>query len=146
MPNGIVPDEGLADQLDDILSNDATLFAPWALILWTNDYVPTAATVVADLTEATFTGYSRRSLLAAGWSSPTIAGHAALSTHGTGPQVYTNGDGGPVTVFGTAYLDVIAGKLRKVQRFDPADIVAVDPGGTIAVTPEFSYRSQLATE
>jgi len=146
MPNGIVPDEGLADELLSILINPMTEFAAWSLLLWVNNYVPDDATTLADLEEPTFTGYSRRSLIAADWGVPVVAAHVATSTWGTVPQVWTNGGATSVSVFGCAYYDTVAAVLRYVERFDVADIVAVAPGGTIAVTPRFTYRSQLASE
>lgn len=146
MANGIVPDEGLADELSAIVVNPATEFAAWSLLLWVNDYTPDESTTLADLTEASFTGYSRRSLIASQWQAPTVAAHLATAVWGTTPQVWTNGDSGDVTVYGCAYFDTVAGVLRFVERFDDADIVAVTPGGTIAVTPRFSLRSQLASD
>jgi len=145
VPNGIVPDEGLADECSAIVNNPATQFVAWQLLLWVNDYTPDDSTTLADLVEATFTGYSRRALVAVNWSVPTVAAHVATTTNSP-TQTWTNGDAAPVTVFGSAYLDVTAGVLRRVQRFDVSDIVAVQPGGTITVTPRFSYRSQLASE
>lgn len=146
MPNGIVPDEGLQRECLDILDNAGTAFSAWVILLWVNDYTPTEDTTLADLTEASFTGYSRRSLTASEWSVPVVAAHKATSTWGSAPLVWTNGNASAVTVYGCAYYDTLAGRLRFVERFDDADIVAVEPGGTIAVTPRFSLRSQLASE
>lgn len=146
MPNGIVPDEGLVQECTTLVDNQFTQFAAWQLLLWVNDYTPDHTTTLADLTEASFAGYSRRALPAANWTTPVVSGVYATTTNGTTPQVYTNGGGSSVTVFGVAFLDPTTGTLRLVQRLDTPDITAVDPGGTIAVTPRFSYRSQLASE
>lgn len=146
MPNGIVPDESLGDELLAIVHEASTALFPWQLLLFVNDYTPVASTTLADLVEPTFSGYSRRTLDPAAWTAPVMVGVYAESTNGTDPQLWTNGSGAAVTVFGSAYLDPVTGRLRRVQRYDPADIVAVEPGGVIGVVPKFSYRSQLASE
>jgi hypothetical protein len=139
--NGVIPDEGLSRECYRILNNEDTQFQAWQLLLWVNNFTPDESTTLADLTEASFSGYSRRALPAAGWSTPTVAAHLATSTQAA-TQVWTNGNAGDVTVYGCAYLDVTYNVLRFVQRFDTADITAVNPGGTIAVTPTFTYRTQ----
>jgi hypothetical protein len=141
MPNGIVPDEGLSRELYRILVNEDTAFQAWQLLLFVNDYTPIGSTNLADLVEASFTGYSRRAIDRAGWGAPVVAGGVATATHAT-PQTWTNGNVGDVTVYGCAYLDVTFNVLRFAERFDSADIVAVNPGGTITVLPVFTYRSQ----
>lgn len=146
MANGIVPDEGLAQELNDLLVNAGTSFAAWQVMLWVNDFVPDFDTVLADLVEATFPGYSRRALTAVNWSAPTITAHLATSQNGATAQSWTVGGGSDVTVFGHAYVDTIAGVLRLVQRWDDADIAPVSPGGTIELQPRFTLRSQLASE
>jgi hypothetical protein len=142
--NGIVPDEGLSRETFRVLNNEDTQFSAWVLLLWVNDYTPDASTTLANLVEASFAGYSRRTLTADSWSVPTVAAHVATSTFAV-PQTWTNGSGANVTVFGMAYYDLAFAVLRYVQRFDAPDIVAVVPGGTITVTPKFSAVSQPAT-
>lgn len=141
MANGIIPDEGLSRECYRILTNPDTEFQQWQLLLWVNNFIPTGAVTLADLVEASFTGYSRRALQWDGWSVPAVAGGLATSTQPTS-QTWTNGNPGDVTVYGCAYFDPTYNVLRFVQRFDPPDIVAVNPGGTITVTPAFTYRSQ----
>jgi len=142
MPIGIVPDEALAAELRRILDNEDTQFAAWSLRLFSNDLTPTKDTVFADLVEPTWAGYGPRTLTPAGWGAAVIVAHFATSSHGTAAVQWTNNSGAPVTVFGLMYLDPTTGTLRFVQRFDAAEIVPVDPGGTIALLPKFTYRSE----
>lgn len=146
MPNGICPDDGLSRTLFRILVNPDTELVPWSALLFTNDYTPDESTVLADLTEPTFAGYSRRSVDPATWTAPALVGHYAKSSWGSVPLEWTNGGAVDVTVYGYALYDSLFSRLVLVERFDPDDIRAVAPGDTIKVLPVFSHRSQSATE
>lgn len=141
MPSGIVPNEGLADQTLECLGALAPGALPWQLLLWTNDIVPDFDTVLADLVEATFDGYTRINLDRAEWQNPVVAAGIATSDWGVTASVWYV-TGGPVeTIYGVAYVDPSTGKLRFVQRFDPADIEPIVIGGRVNILP----RYQLTT-
>jgi hypothetical protein len=56
MPQGLIPDEGIAAVMQRILDPAGASHANWRAVLWVNDYVPTGATVLANLVLATFDG------------------------------------------------------------------------------------------
>ncbi len=141
MPDGLLPDEGIGDQLEYILKRSISGVLPWQLIFWTNDVQVDSDTVLSDLTEATFDGYSRLTLDRSEWTTPTVHAGCAHSTWGTVPQVWYV-TGGPVeTIYGYAYVDVGAGVLRFVQRFDGDDIEPITVGGKVLLLPTYTLTS-----
>lgn len=141
MPSGILPDEGIALQLECILKRTVAGISPWSLILWTNDITPTFATVLADLTEATFLGYTRVTLDRSTWTTPTVHDGCAHSTWGTDAIVW-NVTGGPVeTLYGYAMIDPTMNVIRFVQRFDAEDIAPIILGGKVLLLPEYTLTS-----
>lgn len=141
MAEGFLPDEGIADQLEYILKRSIAGVLPWQLIYWTNDIVPTAATVLADLTEATFSGYTRLTLDRSMWTTPTVHDGCAHSTWGTEAQVWYVTGGPTETLYGYAYIDFTAGKIRFVQRFDEVDIQPIKIGGKVTILPTYTLTS-----
>jgi hypothetical protein len=141
MPAGLLPDEGIADQLYYILSAPIAGVLNWQLILWTNDYTPSFDTTFADLTEATWGGYSRMILDRSTWTPPDVNMGCATSTYGTDPISYTVTDGPEETNYGVAYLDPGSGVLRFVQRFDDADISPIEIGGQFSILPQYTLTS-----
>jgi len=144
--NGIVPNQGLTRALYRILVNEDTLMTPWQMLLFVNDVTPDEDTVLADLVEPGWLGYSRRTLLAGGWTTPVVAGVYAKSTYGVDPIVFTNTTLPAVTNYGWAIYDPLLSELRLVQRFDPGDIREITVGGAVKVLPGFTHRSQSPSE
>lgn len=141
MPNGILPAEGIADLLAYICTPSGGTAPDWQLRLWVNNLTPTYATVLADLTEATFTGYARKAIARATWGVPTVAAGCATILYGTAPQQWTVGAATTEKVYGYALVDAIAGKLRFVQRLEAADIVAISVGQVLKLQPKITLTS-----
>jgi hypothetical protein len=141
MPAGLLPDDGIADQLTYILSSTISGVVSWQLLLWTNDYTPDIDTVLSDLTEATWMGYNRVQLDRSVWTTPLVQMGCATSTWGVSPIGFFNESGSPVTNYGCAYLDPSTGLLRFVQRFDDADIAPLQPGGQFQILPQYTLTS-----
>jgi hypothetical protein len=141
VPPGLLPNEGIADQLSYIISAPISGVLPWELMLWTNDLVPDADTVLDDLEEAIWYGYHRVSMDRSTWTVPTVNDGCAYSTLGTDPIVWTNGSSGSVTNYGVAYVDESSGVLRWVQRFDDDDIRALAPGEKFTLLPVYTLTS-----
>jgi len=141
MPAGLLPNEGIGQQLECILSRSVAGVMPWQLILWVNDLVPDADTVLADLVEASFAGYFPVSMDRALWTTPAVAGGCAHSTWQAVPTVWFV-TGGPVeTIYGYAYVDATSGVVRFVQRLDSADIAPVEIGGKVSILPAYTLTS-----
>lgn len=142
MPSGILPDQGIADQLGYILSASISGVVNWQLILFVNDYVPTTATVLSDLVEATWPGYSRVTLNRSTWNTPTVSAGCATATYGSAPLVfYVGGVGSGVINYGAAYYDPGSAVLRWVQRFDDADLVPLQAGGQFQLPLQYTLTS-----
>lgn len=141
MPAGLLPDEGIGALTAYILSAPILGVTSWDLVLWVNDFYPDSDTVLADLTEATWTGYARRQLARSGWTVPEVTMGCARSTWGTEPQKYDVGGATVQTNYGVAYVDRSNGVLRYVQRFDEADIFPITLGGVFLLLPVFTLTS-----
>jgi len=141
MPAGLLPSEGIGDQLEYILKRSISGVLPWTLIFWTNDLVPTCAVVLDDLTEATFGGYTRLTLDRADWTVPVVDDCCATSTWGTDAQVWNVTSGPTETLYGYAYVDFTDGVIRFIQRFDDADIAPVVVGGRVTILPKYTLTS-----
>lgn len=127
------PNEGLADQLAYILAAPISGVLPWLLMLWTNaELVPDQDTVYADLTEATFQGYSRVTLGRDQWTTPVIEDNAAVSTWTTQPTQWI-ATGTPETLYGWAIITPVDSVIRYLEPF-PAPVTAA-PDMPVGVLP-----------
>lgn len=141
MPAGLLPNEGLADQLEYILKRSISGVLPWELMFWVNDIEVGPATVLADLVEASWEGYVRLTMDRSMWTPPTVSAGCAHSTWGE-EAVEWFVLGGPIeTLYGLAYVDASMGVLRFVQRFDEDDIREIEIGGKVLVLPEYTLTS-----
>lgn len=141
MPAGILPDEGLGDQLEYILKRSIVGVLPWELVLFTNDIEPDNTTTWGEIEEATWYGYHRVSLDRSTWTTPTVLNGCATSTAGDVPIEWTVGAGEPQTNYGVAYLDQSSGLLRWIQRFEEGDIQETRPGMTVSLLPTYTLTS-----
>lgn len=141
MPAGLLPDEGIADQLAYILQKSISGVLPWQLMFFTNDIDPDAATVLDDLEEATFGGYSRLTLDRAEWVIGEPDAGCVHATWGTTAQVWYCTSGPVETIYGYAYVDASLGVLRFVQRFDDDDIEPLEVGGRLMLLPAYTLTS-----
>jgi hypothetical protein len=142
MPAGVLPDEGITAQLDTILRRTVSGLSNWWLILFVNDYTPDDTTTLADLTEATFGGYTRVELTRPDWSAAVIDHPGcAKSVWGTDAIVWLVTSGPTETIYGFAYVDFTTNKVQLAQRFDPGDIAPVVVGGRVAMVPAYTLTS-----
>jgi len=88
MPDALLPDEGIGQQLECILQRTVSGVLPWNLMLWVNDIVPDTDIVLADLVEATFGGYSQVTLTRSDWTTPDVHDGCAHSTWMITPTVW----------------------------------------------------------
>lgn len=141
MPAGILPNEGIGDQLTYILSADVSGVLPWELLLWVNDIPVTTATVLGDLVEASFTGYSRQTLDRDQWQTPVLTGNCARSEWGVEPIQWLVTAALGETLYGYAMVDTTLGVLRFVQRFDDEDIAPLETGGRVLLMPIYTLTT-----
>lgn len=143
MPDGLVPDEGLARGLTWTLDNPDTQLSAWELMLFVNDLTPDAGTVFADLVEPSWSSYARAGLTPGDWSAPTVTDNVATSEWGTDPVEFPNVSSTAETVYGCALYDPLFGVLRLVQRFDAGDIRLIGAGESVLIVPRFTRRGTL---
>jgi len=141
VPSGILPDEGIGDELSYILKAPLAGVANWQMILWVNDLVPSFDTVFSDLEESTWGGYSRVQLDRSVWTDPDVSQGCATSTWGTDPISFDVSDPMDQTIFGVAYYDPTKGVLRFIQRFDDADIAPLELGQQFQILPVYTLTS-----
>jgi hypothetical protein len=146
MPDGILPSEGLGDQLEYILKRSVSGVGPWVLKLWVNDLVPTEATVLADLVFASWGGYSPVTLTRPEWTVPVVDEGCAVSTWGEDALVWYVTSGPTETNYGYALVDDSAGVIRFIQRFEEEDIAPVAVGGRVTLLPRYSLTSCACPE
>lgn len=141
MAVGLLPDEGIGDQLAYLLSAPIPGVLPWQLIIWVNDIQPDADTVFDDLLEASWSGYSRLTLDRSTWTVPTVSNGCAVSTYGTVPLVYMPSGDLIETNYGAAYYDASKDVLRWIQRFEDGDIAPIVPGRSWSILPQYTLTS-----
>lgn len=121
-----------------LLFKDAAVPAlPWYLILYSNNFVPLETSVLADFTQATFTGYSPVELTRATWQAPVMVGNKALIQYDTVPQTWT-ATAGFQTIYGYVIFQGVTNTGIIAERFaTPVDltlypVVGVLPRVTLA--------------
>lgn len=141
MPAGLLPNEGIADQLEYLLKRSISGVLPWTLVLWINDIVPDADTVYDDLEDATFVGYSAVTMDRDQWTTPTVEDGCAHSTWKDVATVWFVNGGPTQTIYGYAYVDESEEVIRFIQRLDDADIQPVTVGGKVSILPAYTLTS-----
>jgi hypothetical protein len=141
MPAGLLPDEGIADQLAYLLQRSISGVLPWSLIFFVNDIEPTSDTVLSDLEEASFGGYVRLTMTRNDWVIGVPSEGCVHATWQSYAQVWYCTAGPVQTIYGYAYVDFTAGVIRFIQRFDPDDVAELPVGGRILLLPEYTLRS-----
>lgn len=135
----LIPDEGavilLAKMLKDQLSTDES----YTLKLYQNNYTPVVGSTASSFTEATFGGYSPKTLTRAAWQTPTIVGGVASSTYGSTPQTWTLSSS-PQTIYGYYILGAVSLKVLWAERF--AVSRALTLGDALDLTPVFTLTYQ----
>lgn len=137
----VAPNEGLPALLDYILKDNVDGVADWELILFVNDITPDQDTEYADLTEATFTGYSSVTVTRGDWTAAEIADDVAVSTWGTSATTWTN-TGSEQTVYGYAMVTATSPVIRLIERF--ASPVVLATNGILGLLPRVTLGTAPA--
>ena len=139
----VIPSVYLSDALVALLGVADVTAPPWELLLWTADIEPDAATVLADLGEVSWGGYSRRTVQRTDWAAPVVDGACAASTPANAPFGFPFGSGDPETVRGWALWEPVSSRLVLIVRLPEADELTVGPGQTYNLTPSFTLTGGL---
>lgn len=127
MADPVFPDEGKIELLKRLLYSDASA-EDMTMKLFSNNHTPDPGDTSASYTEATFTGYSAKTLTSSQsggtWAVPTIVDNKAKSTYGTTPSWTPSSS---ETLHGWYILGASSGKVYVAQLFDsPIDSADYD--------------------
>jgi hypothetical protein len=129
----LAPNVGVQEILKRALNFSAT--GDVKLHLFQNDYTPVEGSTVANLTEATWTGYAIKTLTGASWTvtnaDPSEASYAIQTfTSSAGSQNQAN--------YGYYITDSANSILLWAERFTDGPYTIVNNGDTISVTPKIT--------
>ncbi len=119
-----------AEAILKALTGVSTTTETLKLKLYTNNFTPTALSVLADFTEATGGGYAEKSLSASAW---TMTGNAISTT----PQLFTF-TGSVGSVYGYYLVGATSGKLIASEKFTSGPFNVAANGDKITVTATIS--------
>jgi hypothetical protein len=127
---GVIPDAGENKLVAISVGKEAQ--ENFTLKLFTNDYTPVEGSVAGSFTEATFTGYSAKTLTTSSWTvASAIASYAA--------QTFTSTAGSQnQSVYGYYIVGASSGIIIAAERFADGPYVIVNNGDSITVTPSIT--------
>jgi len=108
------------------------------LKLYKNNYIPIAASVAGDFTEADFTDYVAKTLTTSSWGAATTVSSKASATYGS-TQTWTCGASGN-TIYGYYIVGASSGTLYWAELFASARILASTD--TLNLTPVITLSSE----
>jgi hypothetical protein len=137
--NMVIPNEGKTVALNTELNSGSTASETWHVRLFKNNYTPVDGSVLADFTEATFTGYAQVDVAPSDWGAATIVADVAESTSAVTPT-YTCTGGSTQDVYGWYAVGATSNKVRAAQKFNTAR--SMSAGATEALDP---FKIKLKT-
>jgi hypothetical protein len=136
-----INDDGIKACLDSITGSAATPIGAGKLRLFKNNIAVSKATVLANLTEATFAGYAAITLASVNWAAATVSGHLATSVDGV-PHVFTRSTtGAGETEYGWYITDAGNTKLYACALFSTGPFTVTNSGDTITVNLTLTDQS-----
>ena len=125
----VAPNEGRVVLVNNLLAG-GTLEA-WSLRLFKNNYTPLVTSVLADFTEADFTGYSAKTLTrsqtGSTWGAASITSDISQSEYGT-DQSFTYTGATSQSVYGWYIVGATSGKVIIAHKWTDGARVAVGDG------------------
>lgn len=124
--SAVYPNEGLPILLDQLWRAAAAPVTPWQIFLWANNVVPDQATVAADITPASFTGYSPVNITRSTWVASVVSANHGVTTYGSTPILWT-ATGGFQIIYGYGIYEPVSNKLLLIERFATSINLAATP-------------------
>lgn len=112
------------------------------LRLFKNNVTPTRATVIGDLVEADFPGYTPPTLDAIDWSSPSLTGDFHAQIQNVLKTFTYTGSGGSNDIYGYYVTAASSADLKWVERNDSAPVTLSTDGESYSVLPRFTYTNE----
>lgn len=139
-------DDGIAVGLGKLTGKNITDLPPGSgtLRLFQNNPSPAPSknTVLADLTECTFAGYSGAALNTSTWAAATVTGHVATSTYGATVTFTRSTTGAGQTVYGAYVTDSGNTKLYGVCLFAGGPFTVTSAGDQVSCIPRWTLESK----
>jgi hypothetical protein len=107
---------------------------------------PSPTSVLGDFTEATFTGYSAKTLTATqtGTTWSAFTGTPATSQYNAAtPQSWTNSGGSPQTILGYYYVGATSGSYYGGEAYATPQVINAS-GGVHTLPPKFQFGTSPA--
>lgn len=132
-----VPNEGEIELLDYLKAtfNGANV----KVRLYRNDYTPVDASVLADFTEANFSGYAEQA--SGGYSFPLTVGGKAQTT-GTPKEFTHNGGATANDIYGFYVVNNAGTKVLWAERIASAPVAMSANGHKLIVTPQLTLSTE----
>jgi hypothetical protein len=135
--SGAESDQTQEDFLNGILALWTADELELSIQLFTNNEVPTNASITTDFDVATFAGGDALDLSVADFGAAVVAAHVATST---GPLcTWINSSGAAVDVWGYVVFETVSEDFRWAENFGTAQTVA--NGGAFTVQPALKQES-----
>jgi hypothetical protein len=129
----VYPDEGLVELIDRMTNTTMHVH------LFTNDLTPDEDTVLADMTEAAWTGYAAQDVDPGDWTLKGVANHQGYAL--ANPVEFDNGSGVDQDAYGYYITDSGDSMLLQAVRFDSPPSTKPD-GESWTVFPTWGDDSQ----
>jgi hypothetical protein len=131
------PDVACQNFLNNFIT-DRLQTSGYTFRLFTNNITPGTATVLANFTEASFTGYAAVSGSTITWSAAALSGHIAFSN---GSNItFNNTSAAPVTIYGV-YVTNAANTVLYYAELDPNAPISIPASGQYIYTPNQQFKS-----
>lgn len=135
----VVPNVGEVELLDKMLKDALSTDENYTLKLYTAiSGTLDKDTIASDFTEATFTGYTSKTLTRSGWVSASTVSNKASSSYAE--QSWVGGSGANETILGYYIIGATSTVLLWAEQFSSS--VVVQETDTIKVTPVFTLNSE----
>ena len=132
MPDMVIPNEGKQRWLDRLFKESADAGDIINVRIFTNNFTPSDTTVLADFTQAAWTGYAAVVLTPATFNAATVVANVGQAQYPTAPS-FTMTAGSPVTAYGWYIEDPDTGVCLATQLFSTPR--SMTPGATISLDP-----------
>src|SRR5262245_15230529 len=139
MADLVVSNQGEAWALRRMLRRSNADDADAKLRVFVNDYTPNRDSVLADLVEASWSGYAPLTLLADTWTDPASVAGAAESRYGASPVLFTPVSG-VIVAYGAFVTNNAGDVLLWSFRFDSPQTVTSSAPCVVPVS--FMARSE----
>jgi hypothetical protein len=133
----VFANEGLVNVLNKLTA--ATGWANVRIKLYKNNYTPLHSSVLADFTEADFSGYTA---VTPSYGSATLSGDTATTTDSSSRD-FTHDSGGTTnTIYGYYVVDITDAKVLFAELFSSSQVMQ-NNGDKITITSLFTAKSEF---